>query len=177
MAQQANGKSEKKRKQPAVGSKKKDRSLPERKRQFCQFYALYLCKTTAAEKAGYAKKTAGSKGHSLYNEPEVRAEIDRLMKERAERTGITTDYVVNSLKEVADRCMQTVPVLDKKGEQEYTENAEGKIVPAYTFNSMGANKSLELIGKHLGMFVEQKDISVSLTLAGLAQELEGEDEE
>jgi len=48
------------------------------------------------------------------------------------------------------RCMQANPVLDKYGE----ETGE------FIYNPNGANKALELIGKHLGMWdkkVETKD--------------------
>lgn len=45
--------------------------------------------------------------------------------------------------------MQAKEVRDSKG------NGTG----IYVFDSKGANRSLELIGKHLGMFVEKKEIT------------------
>ncbi|MFA5149255.1 MAG: hypothetical protein WC491_09055, partial [Candidatus Omnitrophota bacterium] len=60
--------------------------------------------------------------------------------DRMKRTEITQEYVLNSLKSVADRCM---------GER---------------LDSSGANKSLELLGKHLKLFTEKVEQSGSLTL-------------
>lgn len=67
-------------------------------------------------------------------------------------------YVLTQLKTVAARCMQSAPVLDRKGEQIWVETPDGKMAPAYTFNAMGANKALELIGRHLAMFTDRKII-------------------
>jgi hypothetical protein len=58
--------------------------------------------------------------------------------------------VISRLKENADRAMQAVPVLDK----------DGKETGEFTWNPNAANRSLELIGKELGMFVDRKQISV-----------------
>ena len=77
------------------------------------------------------------------------------MEERSKRTEIDADYVLTSLKEVADRCLQATPVM-VKGEG-------GKMVKSgeYRFDSSGANRALELLGKHLKLFtdmLEQKNI-------------------
>ena len=66
-------------------------------------------------------------------------------------------WVMRRLKTVAERCMQAAPVLDKKGNPVMVETPEGEEVPAFTFNSMGANRALELIGKENAMFVERKE--------------------
>lgn len=57
------------------------------------------------------------------------------------------------LKEVAQRCLQRVPVMEfdrveRRMVQAQTEG--GKDV--WEFDSTGANRSFELLGKHLGMF-------------------------
>lgn len=64
-------------------------------------------------------------------------------------TGITKARVVSRLKENADRVMQAVPVLE-----------DGKPTGEYTWNPNAANRSLEFLGKELGMFVDRKEIGI-----------------
>ena len=61
---------------------------------------------------------------------------------------IDADYVLEGLKEVAEKCMQRIP-----------SDGEGR---PYPFNAAGANKALELLGKHLGMFTEKGDAGGNL---------------
>ena len=61
----------------------------------------------------------------------------------------TREWVDEPLKEVAMRCMQKVPVLDKRG------NPTG----VWKFDSGGANTALQLMGKDRGMFVEKLQIN------------------
>ena len=65
---------------------------------------------------------------------------------RPERAGLTQDWVLGRLREVAERCLQHEAVRDRKGDP----------TGEYTFNVTGANKALELIGRHLGMFAERQ---------------------
>jgi phage terminase small subunit len=65
---------------------------------------------------------------------------------RPERVGLTQDWVLGRLREVAERCLQHEAVRDRKGDP----------TGEYTFNVTGANKALELIGRHLGMFAERQ---------------------
>lgn len=69
---------------------------------------------------------------------------------------MTAEYVLNSLMEIVDRCKQAEPVLDHEGEP----------TGEYKFDSGGANRALELLGKHLKLFTDK--IEVELT-AGLAE--------
>jgi len=62
--------------------------------------------------------------------------------------------VLSSLHKVAERCLQEVPVT------EYDHDEKGMVETGeFKFEHTGANKSLELLGKHLGLFVERKEIS------------------
>ncbi len=54
-------------------------------------------------------------------------------------------YVTDRLVALVDRCMQAVPVLNRRG------NATGQ----YKFEPMAAVKSLELLGLEQGMFARQ----------------------
>jgi hypothetical protein len=83
--------------------------------------------------------------------PLVRKRINDLSVEVAARVveaaAVSKGWVLNRLRQVAERCMQAEPVLKfNKSTGEYEETGE------YQFDSAGANRSLELIGKELGMF-------------------------
>lgn len=123
------------------------RALPPKQALFVQEYLIDLNQTQAAIRAGYSEKTATAKGAQLYALPRVRAAIDAGMALRAERTEITQDWVVQGLKEVAERCLQRAPVMAGEFQE---RDEEGRHV--WQFNAPGANKALELLGKHLGMF-------------------------
>jgi len=75
--------------------------------------------------------------------------VARAMAERAVRVGITQDWIVTNLRAVAERCMQAEPVTNMRGEA-----LEGQ----FRFDSHGANRALELLGKHLGMFVDRTSL-------------------
>ena len=76
-------------------------------------------------------------------------------------------WVLNNLRDVAERCMQSVPVLDRKGEQVYVKTPAGELAAAYTFEASSANRALELIGKHFGAFPEKVQHSGTMTVETL----------
>jgi phage terminase small subunit len=82
----------------------------------------------------------------------VRAALTRARDELAERTLVTKEYVMQGLREVAERCMQKKPVLDRQGE----------FTGEWQFNPQGANKAYELMGKELGMFNDKVEVSGGL---------------
>lgn len=61
---------------------------------------------------------------------------------RKEELGLNVNYVLENLKLVAERCMEAEPV----------KNKDGEIIGDYVFQHAGANKAIELIGKHLQMW-------------------------
>ena len=131
-----------------------------RQRLFVQEYLLDLSATQAAIRAGYSPKTARSQGQRLLTKPDVRKAIDEAQKVRQVRTQISADYVLNNLKEVAERCMQAEPVLDK----------EGNPTSEYRFEHAGANKALELLGKNLKLFTDRLEIRVINSWEDLSEE-------
>jgi phage terminase small subunit len=141
-------------------------NLTPKQQKFVQEYLVDLNATQAAVRAGYSEKTAKSIGQENLTKPVVKAAIESAQKVLAERVEITQEWVLSNLKTVAERCMQSVPVIDRKGLQVFVENAEGDVVPAYVFNSMGATRSLELLGKHIGMFTEKVKLEGGLTVSG-----------
>lgn len=118
---------------------------------FVSEYLVDLNATQAAERAGYSKKTAKSQGQRLLTKVDIAKSISAAQAERQERTEINQDYVLHSLKTVVERCMEAVPVLD----------SDGQATGFWRFNAPGANKALELLGKHLGMFKDKLEADFS----------------
>lgn len=129
-------------------------ALTAQRKRLIEEYLVDCNAVQAALRAGYSKSFARTQTHLVLKEPEVAAALKEALDARAARTEISADWVLKNLKEVAERCMDAVPVLDREGK----ETGEWKFEPS------GANRSLELIGKHLGMFTDKLDVSGSLRL-------------
>jgi phage terminase small subunit len=135
--------------------------LTHREELLAQEYLVDLNITRAGIRAGYSPKWAHKAASRAFLKPEVQERVQELFAQREQRTQITQDYILKNLRAVAERCMQIEPVLDRKGEQVWVETPDGQMAPAYTFQAQAANKSLELLGKHLGMFSEKHDVNLS----------------
>ena len=106
---------------------------------FCKEYLVDLNATQAAIRAGYSEKTAKDMACQNLAKPYLADYIAELMAERSKRTAIDADWVLMSAKKVFDRCMQEEAVTDREG------NETGQ----FKFEHSGANKSLEIIGRHV----------------------------
>ena len=136
-----------------------EKKLSPRQRIFVNEYLVTLNATQSAIKAGYSKKTAQEQGSRLLSNVIVKTAIESATKKQEKRTEISADYVLKSLKEVAERCMQRAPVMvfdpvDRKMVQEKEGDAD-----VWEFDSSGANKALELLGKHLSLFTDNHTLS------------------
>lgn len=135
--------------------------LTDLQERFCQEYLIDCNPREAARRAGYSV-AASSAGYSLLQADHVAERIKVLQAERAEKLKITAEWVLTNLRTIAERCMELEPVLEKTGSQRMTLDAEGDIRPVVQFNSTGALRAFELIGKHLGMFAEKIEHSGSV---------------
>ena len=131
--------------------------LTDKQAAFVREYLVDLNATQAAIRAGYSERTASRIGPQLLGKTWVREAIEKAQAKRARRVEVTQDYVLSNLVEVVERTMQRAPVLDRKGEQVTDE--EGRAV--WTFDAKGANRALELLGKHLGIFTDKVQTEVS----------------
>ena len=125
-------------------AKYRARKMPQltaKQKAFCQEYLLDFNGTQAAIRAGYAESGASVEGARLLSNAKVQAELARLMEARSERLQIRADAVVS---EIATIAFQEVP--------------------AYNVKAGDKLKSLELLGKHLGLFRD-----LDQCLAGLQQ--------
>jgi len=127
--------------------------VDDRHELFCHEYLIDLSIKNAAARAGFSERSARQHGWVVFNRPEVKERIAFLREERNRELGLDSYYVLKNLKSIAERCMQAEEVM-----------IDGEPSGEFKFEHSGANKALELIGKHIGMFVEQKKISVEVDL-------------
>lgn len=121
--------------------------------RFCEEYMKDLNGKQAAIRAGYAANSAEVQASRLLSDDKVALHISQLKAKLSEKTGITVEYVVSSLKEVGERCLQKKAVMRfdyVNKEMVQLKDEEGRDV--WEFDSQGANKAFELLGKHVGAF-------------------------
>lgn len=129
------------------------KTLSENQKRFADFM---LADPNMEKKESYHKAYPNAKEKSCEGNatrvsklPKVAAYIALRMELRTIETQIDADWVLRQAVKVHERCMQSSPVLDADGRQVYVKVPSGKMVPAYTFEHVGANKSLEIVGKHI----------------------------
>jgi phage terminase small subunit len=134
-------------------------SLTDKQEAFIREYLIDLNATQAAIRAGYSKSTAKEIGYENLTKPHILARIESLQAERAEKLSVDAEWVLKRLMQISDRCMQNEPVLEFDYESKsLIETGE------YQFDSTGANKATELIGKHLGMFKDKVEHSGNMVI-------------
>ncbi len=107
-------------------------ALTEKQKRFVAEYLVDLNATQAAIRAGYSENTAGVIGAENLKKPNIAEAIQKAIDSRNERTGVTQDYIINKLKEIADK--------------KASDRTESELKYSHKI------RALELLGKHLGMF-------------------------
>jgi phage terminase small subunit len=137
---------------------------------FCLEYLVDLNATQATIRAGYSPASAASIGSENLTKPEIASRVHELLQARAERVQVDGDWVLKRLVMIAERCSAPLPAMQMTMAgyvQKKTPEGEG----VFEFDALGATKSLELIGKHVGMFEKhnkQKQGDVTITIGGKA---------
>ena len=117
--------------------------LSPKRQRFVEEYLIDSNGAQAAIRAGYSENTAKEQAARLLTNVNVKAAIEAGRKKKSKECGITQEYILNNLKEIVERGMQRTTIKDKKGED------------IFQYNPKEANKALELLGKHLGIFTEK----------------------
>lgn len=124
------------------------RELTNKQKRFVEEYLVDLNATQAAIRSGYKHP---DNGRQLLTKTHVRVAVEDAQKKRAQRLEVSQDWVLSTLVENVERAMQAIEVLDRDG------NCTGE----YRYEGNVANRALELVGKHLGMFTERYEHSFS----------------
>lgn len=132
-------------------------NLTDKQLQFCEYYLTSFNATESAKRAGYSEDCATEQGSRLLTYAKVRAYIQEKRKRLLEENKVSVEYVISSLMDVVDRCMQKQEVK----EWDY-QSKELKRTGEYRFDSIGANKALELLGKTLGLYYDKKTVDVNI---------------
>ena len=152
--------------------------VPKRQR-FVDEYLVDLNATQAAIRAGYSKSTAGSIGGEILQKPEIQAAIAERMAERASRTEITQDRVLQELARIAFGDARRVMSWGPDGvilreSSELTDDEAAMVVEASQTTSQGGGSiklkladklgALDKIGRHLGMFIDRTEVNMAVSL-------------
>lgn len=121
--------------------------LTDKQKKFCKEYVIDYNGTQAAIRAGYSEKTAKVQACQLLREEKILTTIKNLQKEQMQELCLCEEKVIKDLCSILIRCMSAEPVMEWDYEEhDYVKTGE------YQFDSKGALKAIELLGKHLGMF-------------------------
>lgn len=132
---------------------------------FVREYLVDLNASAAYRRAGYKTGNADVLGPRLLGNAGIAKAIQSAMDERSKRVQITADTVLQNIIDIGQRCMQRWPVMvgqgkDRKQLVECVETADGEEVLAqvFQFDSGGALKAQELLGKHLKLFTDKQEV-------------------
>ncbi len=142
---------------PLFEQQKDAETLTMKQRMFCDEYLVDMNGTQAAIRAGYSIGCATSQASKMLSMPKLQKYLETKRRKLEIKTEMSAQYVLQNLKDVAERCMSAQPVVNMAGKPVLDENGN----PVYRFDSAGANKALELIGKHLGVFNADQSGSAS----------------
>lgn len=143
--------------------------LTAKQRAFCREYLVDLNATQAAIRAGYSENSATEIGFENLSKPHIHREVQRMMNERAERVEVTADMVLRELIGIA--TVDLSEAFDEFGAlkpiKDIPKNVRKAIAGIETLQiGDGAgtvkkvrfwdkNKSLEMLGRHLKLFVDK----------------------
>lgn len=138
-----------------------DDDLTPRQRLFALEYLKDLNGKQAAIRAGYSAHSAEVTASKLLRVPKVAAFVKNRAEKVAGKVEIDAAYVLRGLKNVAERCQSEDPEW---------------------FDAAGANRALELLGKHLALFTEKQEVSgpnggaLEVVIRDLSKETEPQEE-
>ncbi len=117
------------------------KKLTEKQKRFVAEYPKDCNATQAFLRAGFSPKHANVSASQLLAKPYIKEIVQEKLQSLNEKAGINAEYVLTSLKNVSEVCQRET-----------------------AFDSSGANKSLELIGKHLRLFGDEKTINLNFVI-------------
>lgn len=155
----------------AIGMK-----LSAKQERFCREYIIDLNATQAAIRAGYSARSANSMAARLIVKDSIQKKIRELQSERAAKLEVSAEAVVKELARLAFFDPGTVVrvlaggVLEITPTDQLTDDQRRAV--AAVSQSDGSTRirfadklrALELLGKHLGLFVERQEVVSKVSL-------------
>jgi len=151
-------------------------ALSPKQKKFVGEYLIDLNASASLLRAGYRSKNPDVDGHKLLVKPSISKAIALAMAERAKRTEITADRVLQQLAKIgfvdikdvvtwAGNRIRIRPSEEIDGtllaEISETETENGGTLKIKLNDKM---KALELLGRHLGMFKDNLNINANMTV-------------
>jgi phage terminase small subunit len=126
--------------------------LTDQQKAFCDEYLKHFNATKAAISVGYSETSARSQASQILALDDVSLYIQDRQAEISKEAEVDAVWVRKRFKLISDRCMQAVPVM---------EFIDGELVPSgeWKFDSSGANKATEALGKIMGVFEKDNNQS------------------
>jgi phage terminase small subunit len=137
------------------------KQLTPKQQRFVDEYLVDLNATQAAIRAGYSEKTARQVATENLSKLAIAEAIQKRQDERAERTELTQDEVINDFREIRDIAMGRKPKTIKlrQGDGEWAEQE------VYDYDLANAHKANEALGRHLKLFTDKIEHSADEDLA------------
>lgn len=138
--------------------------LNKKQELFCLEYLKDFNATRAYKEVYKVKqKTAEVQGCKMLSNPKVSDYLKNKAEEKLKKADVSAERVIQSLVEVANRCMQKVPVMTRAGFQAVEiikdENGNEQLAQVWKFDSAWANSALEKLGKYLKLFTDKVELS------------------
>lgn len=143
-------------------SKNKGIKLTPKQEMFCREYLIDLNATQAAKRAGYSDKTAREQAAQHLSKLSIQERIAELKAEREQRVQVDADYVLKQAVKLHERCMQEIKPKVVAGKQ--AKDPDGNNI--FVFDSSGAAKALELIGKHVNIQAFKDKVESEVNIKG-----------
>jgi phage terminase small subunit len=135
------------------------KTLSPKQQRFVEEYLIDLNATRAAIRAGYSKKTARAIASENLAKPNIQEAVAKAKRGRSDATKVNAEWVLKQAVELHSRCMGEIqPVLNPKTRKQVFDD-EGNAL--FTFNAAAANRSLEIIGKHVEVAAFKDRVEVS----------------
>lgn len=156
--------------------------LTVKQQRFVDEYLIDLNATQAAIRAGYKKSEyTDTNANKLLENTRIRDAIDMAMAERSRRTGINQDRVVQELAKLAFVNianvvdLENVEILPTATDEDLACIQSIKLKPGEfgdekeikLYDKKGA---LETLGKHLGMFRDKMDVSMTVPVVFVGED-------
>ena len=151
------------------------KGLTKKQKRFVEEYLIDLNATQAAIRAGYKRSEyTDTNANKLLDNTRIAEEIEKAMAERSKRTGINQDRVIQeiaklafiNIADVVDLNTATVFPTATPEDLACIQSVKIKLTEFGTEREIkfyDKKGSLELLGKHLGMFKERVELDAEMS--------------